>query len=47
MYSFAESISDRLLAWQYRTAGSGHLSRRQYLRIVDRWVSEIGLDPAL
>ena len=30
-----------------RTAGCAHLSRRQYLRIVDRWVSEIGLDPAL
>ena len=26
---------------------SGHLSRRQYSRIVRRWVSEIGLDPAL
>ena len=25
----------------------GHLSRRQYSRIVRRWVSEIGLDPAL
>jgi integrase len=24
-----------------------HLTRRQYVRIVDRWVSEIGLDPAL
>ena len=26
---------------------SGHLSRRQYSRIVRRWVSDIGLDPAL
>ena len=26
---------------------SGHLSRRQYSRIVRRWVSEIGLDPVL
>ena len=26
---------------------SGHLSRRQYSRIVRRWVSEIGLDPTL
>jgi integrase len=30
-----------------RAVKSGHLSTRQYLRIVDRWVSEIGLDPAL
>ncbi len=26
---------------------AGHLSRRQYSRIVRRWVSDIGLDPAL
>ena len=26
---------------------SDHLSRRQYARIVNRWVTEIGLDPAL
>ena len=30
-----------------RVANSPHLSRRQYPRIVDRWVSEIGLDSAL
>jgi integrase len=30
-----------------RVNDSGHLTRRQYARIVDRWVSEIGLDPAL
>ncbi|MEJ2178337.1 MAG: tyrosine-type recombinase/integrase [Gammaproteobacteria bacterium] len=30
-----------------RVKRSGHLSRRQYARIVDRWVAEIGLDPAL
>ncbi len=30
-----------------RIAASPHLSRRQYARIVDRWVSGIGLDPAL
>ncbi len=30
-----------------RVIKTNHLSRRQYLRIVDRWVSEIGLDPAL
>jgi len=30
-----------------RVANSPHLSRRQYARIVDRWVSEIGLDHAL
>ena len=30
-----------------RVKSSGHLSRRQYARIVDRWVAEIGLDPAL
>jgi integrase len=29
-----------------RVNRSRHLSRRQYARIVDRWVSEIGLDPA-
>lgn len=29
-----------------RVNRSTHLSRRQYARIVDRWVSEIGLDPA-
>jgi integrase len=28
-----------------RLHGSPHLSTRQYARIVDRWVSEIGLDP--
>ncbi len=26
---------------------SDHLSRRKYARIVNRWVTEIGLDPAL
>jgi integrase len=30
-----------------RMRRTGHLSRRQYSRIVRRWVSEIGLDPAL
>jgi integrase len=30
-----------------RVNGSPHLTRRQYARIVDRWISEIGLDPAL
>ncbi|MEH6517603.1 MAG: tyrosine-type recombinase/integrase [Halioglobus sp.] len=30
-----------------RVSGCPHLTRRQYARIVDRWVSEIGLDPAL
>ena len=30
-----------------RVTGSPHLTRRQYARIVDRWVSEIGLDPTL
>ena len=30
-----------------RVHDSPHLTRRQYARIVDRWVSEIGLDPAL
>jgi len=30
-----------------RVSKSPHLSRRQYARIVDRWVSAIGLDPAL
>ena len=30
-----------------RNATSPHLSRRQYARIVDRWVSGIGLDPTL
>jgi integrase len=30
-----------------RVKRSDHLSRRQYARIVDRWVTEIGLDPAL
>lgn len=29
-----------------RRVKSKHLSRRQYARIVDRWVSEIGLDPS-
>ena len=29
-----------------RVHGSPHLSTRQYGRIVDRWVREIGLDPA-
>jgi integrase len=30
-----------------RVRKSSHLSRRQYARIVNGWVSEIGLDPAL
>ena len=30
-----------------RVANSPHLSRRQYARIVEQWVLEIGLDPAL
>jgi integrase len=30
-----------------RIKKSSHLSRRQYARIVDGWVREIGLDPAL
>jgi integrase len=30
-----------------RVRKSSHLSRRQYARIVNRWVSKIGLDPAL
>jgi integrase len=30
-----------------RIRKSSHLSGRQYARIVNRWVSEIGLDPAL
>jgi integrase len=30
-----------------RVNASSHLTRRQYARIVDRWISEIGLDPAL
>ena len=30
-----------------RVNNSSHLSRRQYARIVDRWVTEIGLDPTL
>ena len=29
-----------------RIHGSPHLSTRQYARIVDSWVEEIGLDPA-
>ncbi len=29
-----------------RVHGSPHLSTRQYARIVDKWVREIGLDPA-
>jgi integrase len=29
-----------------RVHGSPHLSTRQYARIVDGWVTEIGLDPA-
>lgn len=30
-----------------RNRRCGHLCRRQYARIVDRWVTEIALDPAL
>ncbi len=30
-----------------RSNRSSHVSRRQYARIVESWVSEIGLDPAL
>jgi integrase len=30
-----------------RVRRSSHLSRRQYARIVNHWVSEIGLDPSL
>jgi integrase len=31
--------------WPSRIIKGSHLSRRQYARIVDRWVSAIGLDP--
>ena len=31
--------------WPSRIIKASHLSRRQYARIVDRWVSAIGLDP--
>ena len=30
-----------------RIASSSHLSTRQYARIVERWVTDIGLDPGL
>jgi integrase len=29
-----------------RFRGSSHLSTRQYARIVEKWISQIGLDPA-
>ena len=41
----------RLRGFEYlfptRVRSSPHLSTRQYSRIVDRWVAQIGLDPAL
>lgn len=44
-------VSARLRSPDYlfpsRIKKSAHISRRQYARIVDGWVQEIGLDPAL
>jgi len=51
-----ESIADWMLEigvsgsaylFPSRTSASPHLSTRQYARIVEKWVSEIGLDSAL
>ena len=38
-------VSDGFL-FPSRVHASSHLSTRQYARIVDSWVEEIGLDPA-
>ncbi|MEM1114581.1 MAG: tyrosine-type recombinase/integrase [Pseudomonadota bacterium] len=41
------SLCPRDYLFPSRIGRSGHLTRRQYSRIVRRWVSDIGLDPAL
>jgi len=40
------NISNDGYLFKSRLKGSPHLSTRQYARIVDSWVSSIGLDPA-
>jgi len=41
----AELMSDEYL-FISRNRSSGHISTRQYARLVDNWVRDIGLDPA-
>lgn len=41
----AELMSDEYL-FSSRNRSSNHISTRQYARLVDKWVRDIGLDPA-
>ena len=41
----AELMSDEYL-FSSRNRSSSHISTRQYARLVDKWVRDIGLDPA-
>jgi integrase len=41
----AELMSDEYL-FSSRNRSSNHISTRQYARLVDNWVRDIGLDPA-
>ena len=41
----AELMSDEYL-FTSRNRSSDHISTRQYARLVDKWVRDIGLDPA-
>jgi len=41
----AELMSDKFL-FSSRNRSSSHISTRQYARLVDNWVRDIGLDPA-
>ena len=43
--NYAGLISDEYL-FSSRNRSSSHISTRQYARLVDNWVREIGLDPA-
>lgn len=41
----AAGLADSVYLFPSRISGSPHLSTRQYARILDAWVSSIGLDP--
>ena len=42
----ATGLADSAYLFPSRISGSPHLSTRQYARILDAWVSSIGLDPS-
>jgi integrase len=48
VHAWLQKIGDRFTEYLFpsRIESSGHLSTRQYARLVDRWTSLIGLDPS-